>query len=107
MIDNTPSPLPAHRFTRRGFFTMTGMATAAAGARPLATRACAAALTKEQRARLTPDDIIAMMKQGNQRFRLGQASPHDYLAQQRASAKGQYPAAVILSCIDSRAPAET
>ena len=28
------------------------------------------------------------------------------LAQQRASAKGQYPAAVILSCIDSRAPAE-
>src|SRR4029453_4383756 len=34
-------------------------------------------------------------------------SPHDYLAQQKASAKGQYPAAVILSCIDSRAPAET
>src|SRR4029453_14136163 len=34
-------------------------------------------------------------------------SPHDYLAQQKASASGQYPAAVILSCIDSRAPAET
>jgi len=32
---------------------------------------------------------------------------HDYLAQQKASAKGQYPVAVILSCIDSRAPAET
>jgi len=29
------------------------------------------------------------------------------LAQQRASAKGQYPAAVLLTCIDSRAPAET
>jgi carbonic anhydrase len=29
------------------------------------------------------------------------------LAQQKASAKGQYPAAVLLSCIDSRAPAET
>jgi carbonic anhydrase len=41
------------------------------------------------------------------RFRLGKESPHDYLAQQKASAKGQYPAAVILSCIDSRAPAET
>ena len=47
------------------------------------------------------------MKKGNERFRLGQESPHDYLAQQKASAKGQYPAAVILSCIDSRAPAET
>jgi carbonic anhydrase len=47
------------------------------------------------------------MKQGNERFRLGKESPHDYLAQQKASAKGQYPAAVILSCIDSRAPAET
>ena len=47
------------------------------------------------------------MKKGNQRFRLGRESPHDYLAQQKATAKGQYPAAVILSCIDSRAPAET
>ena len=46
------------------------------------------------------------MKKGNKRFRLGKESPHDYLAQQKASAKGQYPAAVILSCIDSRAPAE-
>jgi carbonic anhydrase len=32
--------------------------------------------------------------------------PQDFLAQKRASASGQYPAAVILSCIDSRAPAE-
>ena len=64
-------------------------------------------LTKEQRDALTPDEILALMRKGNERFRLGQESPHDYLAQQRASAKGQYPAAVILSCIDSRAPAET
>jgi carbonic anhydrase len=69
--------------------------------------AYAAALTKEQRDKLTPDEIIALMKKGNERFRLGQESPHDYLAQQKASAKGQFPAAVILSCIDSRAPAET
>jgi len=38
---------------------------------------------------------------------LGRESPHDYLAQQKATARGQYPAAAILSCIDSRAPAET
>ena len=30
----------------------------------------------------------------------------DYIAAQSAAAKGQHPAAVILSCIDSRAPAE-
>jgi carbonic anhydrase len=30
----------------------------------------------------------------------------DYRDQQRASAAGQYPAAVVLGCIDSRAPAE-
>jgi carbonic anhydrase len=31
---------------------------------------------------------------------------HDYVAQKKASAAGQYPSAAILSCIDSRAPAE-
>jgi carbonic anhydrase len=47
------------------------------------------------------------MKSGNAHFRKGEGTRQNYLAQQRASAKGQYPAAVILSCIDSRAPAET
>jgi carbonic anhydrase len=69
--------------------------------------AWAAALTKAERDRMTPDQIIQLMKSGNERFRKGQLSPQNYLAQQRASAKGQYPAAVLLTCIDSRAPAET
>src|SRR5262249_52389212 len=69
--------------------------------------AWAAALTKAERDRMTPDEIIQLMKKGNERFRTGQKTRHDYLAQQRASAKGQHPAAVLLSCIDSRAPAET
>jgi carbonic anhydrase len=66
----------------------------------------AAALTKDMRDKLTPDQIIESMKQGNERFRTGKMAPHDYLAQKRATVAGQYPAAVILSCIDSRAPAE-
>src|ERR1700754_2646320 len=66
----------------------------------------AAALTKEKRDSLTPDQIIELMKKGNARFRSGQMQKRDFLAQKRASAAGQYPAAVILSCIDSRAPAE-
>jgi carbonic anhydrase len=66
----------------------------------------AAALTREQRDKLTPDEVIELLKRGNERFRSGKAQGHDYLAQKRATVQGQYPAAAILSCIDSRAPAE-
>jgi len=64
------------------------------------------ALTKAQRDKLTPEQIIQAMRRGNERFRKGERKNRDYLREQRASAKGQYPAAVLLSCIDSRAPAE-
>ncbi|WP_145579876.1 carbonic anhydrase [Yersinia vastinensis] len=66
----------------------------------------AAALTQAERDKLTPDQIIEGFKQGNKRFVSGKMQQHDYVAQKRGSAEGQFPAAVILSCIDSRAPAE-
>ena len=37
------------------------------------------------------------MNRGNERFRQGKESPHDYLAQQKETAKGQYSAAVVPS----------
>jgi carbonic anhydrase len=46
------------------------------------------------------------MKDGNERFRKGERKDRNYLREQKASASGQYPAAVLLTCIDSRAPAE-
>jgi carbonic anhydrase len=101
--------MPGHdRPNRRSFLKTAGiaLATTALGAVP-AGPVHAAALSKAQRDKMTPDDIVAAMKKGNERFRVGKESPHNYLAQQKVSAKGQYPAAVILSCIDSRAPAET
>jgi carbonic anhydrase len=55
---------------------------------------------------MTPQQIIEVMKEGNERFRRGERKNRNYLREQKASAKGQYPAAVLLSCIDSRAPAE-
>jgi len=55
---------------------------------------------------MTPAQVLEELKKGNERFRAGKTTPHDYLAQKRSSASGQYPAAVILGCIDSRAPAE-
>src|SRR5262249_43512480 len=94
---------------RRSFlsasFAITTLAFAGTGA--LSSIAYAAAMSKAQREKLTPDDILALMKKGNKRFSSGKREDHDYLAQQRASAAGQYPIAVLLSCIDSRAPAET
>jgi carbonic anhydrase len=77
------------------------------GTGTLTSIAHADALTKAQRDKLSPDDILALMKKGNKRFYSGKREDHNFLAQQRASAKGQYPAAVLLTCIDSRASAET
>jgi len=93
---------------RRAFLKATGVTggVALVGSALPGRIAWAAALTKAQRDRMTPDEIIQAMKNGNERFRRGEKTTQDYLAQQRASAKGQYPAAVLLSCIDSRAPAE-
>ena len=55
---------------------------------------------------MSPAEIIAVMKKGNDSFRSGVRKSRNYLNEQKASASGQYPAAVLLSCIDSRAPAE-
>jgi carbonic anhydrase len=63
-------------------------------------------LTKEQRDSMKPSQVIDELKKGNERFRAGKMTPRDYLAEKRSSAAGQYPAAVILGCIDSRVPSE-
>jgi carbonic anhydrase len=99
---------PLDHLHRRNFLKASGAITAMAfaGTGALSSIAYADALTKAQRDRLTPDDILALMKKGNKRFYSGKREDHNFLAQQRASAKGQYPAAVLLTCIDSRAPAE-
>jgi carbonic anhydrase len=104
------SPQRGHCDGRRALLkSALGIATLGVVGAPLLgipERSDAAALTKDVRDKLTPDQIIDIMKEGNERFRTGKMSPHDYLAQKRATVAGQYPAAVILSCIDSRAPAE-
>jgi carbonic anhydrase len=104
------SPQPMHFDSRRALLkSAMGITTLGVIGAPLLgvpRLSDAAALSKDVRDKLTPDQIIEAMKQGNERFRAGKMSPHDYLAQKRETVAGQYPAAVILSCIDSRAPAE-
>jgi carbonic anhydrase len=93
---------------RRNLLKASGAITAMAfvGAGALSSIAYADALTKEQRDKMTPSQIIDAMKKGNERFRSGVRKNRNYLNEQKASASGQHPAAVLLSCIDSRAPAE-
>ena len=63
-------------------------------------------LTKEQRDSMTASQVIDELKKGNERFRTGKTIARNYLAEKQASASGQYPAAVVLGCLDSRVPAE-
>jgi carbonic anhydrase len=89
-----------------------GSALAACAAGPVAAwsmqlaPSLSGSLTKEQRDSMTPQQIIDELKKGNERFRAGKMAPRDYLAEKRSSAGGQYPAAVILGCVDSRVPSE-
>jgi carbonic anhydrase len=63
-------------------------------------------LTKEQRDKMTADEILQQMKAGNERFRSGKPQHRDLMSEAKATAKGQYPAAIVFSCVDSRVPAE-
>jgi carbonic anhydrase len=89
---------------RRRFLELS--TAAAAGALLVPGRTLAQALTAEQQEKLSPDDILALMRKGNERFARGEHKSRDYLREVRASAHEQHPAAVLLTCIDSRAPAE-
>ena len=106
----------------RRAFVKTSTAAAAAvgllgacGVKPPATTpaetAAAAAIDRRgaDEGRARPDDggpDPREWKEGNLRFREGRKIQRDFLAEQKATAAGQFPAGVLLSCIDSRAPAE-
>jgi len=95
------------RFDRRAFCKAVGAATAVGVLEASLGSALAHAdLTREQRDKMTADEIIQQMKAGNERFRSGKPQHRDLMREVKATAKGQYPAAIVFSCVDSRAPAE-
>jgi carbonic anhydrase len=63
-------------------------------------------LTKETQAAMTPAQALQRLKDGNQRFVEGHLLARDFAAERQATAAGQYPFAVVLSCLDSRASSE-
>lgn len=62
--------------------------------------------SREVQSTLTPARVLDILKEGNQRFLSGQRLTRDLGRQVDATSSGQFPMAVVLSCIDSRSPAE-
>ncbi|MGV6861576.1 MAG: carbonic anhydrase family protein [Putridiphycobacter sp.] len=63
-------------------------------------------LTKEQQEKLTPKDAHQILVDGNKRFLENVKAQRNLRDQVFETKHGQYPFAIILSCIDSRVPAE-
>jgi len=63
-------------------------------------------LSAVEQSKLTPDKVIANLKQGNQEFVNNQLTLKNNPERVRNAVKGQHPEAVILSCLDSRVPVE-
>jgi carbonic anhydrase len=62
--------------------------------------------TKESQAAMGPQQALAELKAGNERFVAGKPLVRNLPSQVKATASGQYPFAVVLSCLDSRQPIE-
>ncbi len=63
--------------------------------------------TQETQKTMTPEDALQLLKAGNERFVNGKLAPRNAIAEAKMTAEaGQFPFAVVLSCIDSRGPAE-
>ncbi len=63
-------------------------------------------LTAVSQKETSPEQAQELLALGNKRFLLQQTLKRDLLGQVKGTASGQYPLAVVLSCIDSRIPTE-
>ena len=63
-------------------------------------------LDREAQQSLTPEGALKILQQGNNRFVNNLKANRDLLQQANATVDGQYPFAIILSCIDSRTSVE-
>ena len=83
-----------------------------AGALPFAATAAraqsteCAVFTPDRQKSTAPDDAIARLKAGNERFTAGKSINCDLMAQVKQTASSQSPYAAIVGCIDSRVAPE-
>ena len=52
--------------------------------------------------KITPAEVLEMLREGNARYVEGAGREHDHPQGRALTAAGQYPYAIVLSCIDSR-----
>ncbi len=63
-------------------------------------------LTKEMQSKITPDQALELLTEGNKRFVNNLKLNRNLLQQANETSDGQHPFAIVLSCIDSRTSAE-
>lgn len=63
-------------------------------------------LTAEEQMQLTPDSVLRILKQGNKDFIDDKLTIRNNTQRVREASLGQYPKAVVVSCLDSRVPVE-
>jgi carbonic anhydrase len=83
-----------------------GLAGCANGVAAPPAVAISSTIGKAEQNAITPDQALARLKEGNQRFISAQSLQRDYPAQVKATSSGQYPFAAVLSCMDSRSSPE-
>lgn len=62
--------------------------------------------TADSQSNISPDLAVQMLQAGNQRFMVKQTINRNLHEQVNQTSTGQYPFAVVISCIDSRIPTE-
>jgi carbonic anhydrase len=62
--------------------------------------------TKEIQSKSSVQEVLEILKEGNQRFVNQDPKSRNLLEQVNATSTGQFPLAVVISCIDSRVPTE-
>ena len=64
-------------------------------------------MTKAEQDSLTPDQVLQDFIAGNERFKTGNVTQREHTeAIREAATGGQFPKAMVLSCLDSRVPVE-
>ncbi|GAB2775634.1 carbonic anhydrase family protein [Salinimicrobium soli] len=63
-------------------------------------------LTAEEQAGMTPQEIVGRLQKGNENFINNNLTQRDHSEQRRKATIGQFPKAIVLSCVDSRVPVE-
>ena len=64
-------------------------------------------VNKQEQQALTPDEVLNEFKKGSERFRTSNVTIRNHSESiRKVATDGQYPKAIVLSCVDSRVPVE-